>query len=229
MSKIKPLSRLVILAVVLFSMLGIIMPVFGGTGSIRIDPPLPQVQSSPATFSIWVEGGSTAYDPHIFLVQTKTSYESFSTAVVVSWDDGMGGEESVNIPYGSWITPGILNKLPPGTSSGAGYTVASLKSHLGETEEEIYWVFVPILGSRELEADNVDEEFITVTLPATSNPYMMVYILGKSTQDGVEYDYDMRVPPTIPGGFLIPEVPYGTIATLITMLGAFYVFYAKRG
>lgn len=28
---------------------------------------------------------------------------------------------------------------------------------------------------------------------------------------------------------VIPEVPYGTIATLITMLGAFYVFYAKRG
>ena len=28
---------------------------------------------------------------------------------------------------------------------------------------------------------------------------------------------------------VIPEVPYGTIATLTTMLGALYVFYTKRG
>jgi len=223
--KIKPLSRIVILEIVLLFTLGLIMPVFAGTGSIRIDPAIPRVVSSPATFTIWVEGGSTAYDPHVFLVMTQTSYDSFSGDVTVAWVDGVAGQ--VDLTKGvDWTMATGSSKLPPGTSSGAGYNIATLKSHLSGTTEDIWWAFAPILENP-LDGTN---KTITVTLSATS-PHMIVYIMGKSSDDGDLYDveYDMRVPPTIPGGFLIPEVPYGTIATLITMLGAFYVFYAKRG
>ena len=224
MIKIKPLSRIVMLEIVLIFTLGLIMPVFGGTGSIRIDPAIPRVVSSPATFTIWVQGGATAYDPHIFLVMTQTSYDSFSGDVTVAWVDGVAGQ--VDLTKGvDWTKATGSSKLPPGTTPGAGYNIATLKSHLSGTTEDIWWAFAPILENP-LSANKT----ITVTLSATS-PHMIVYIMGKSSDDGELYDveYDMRVPPTIPGGFVIPEVPYGTIATLITMLGAFYVFYAKRG
>lgn len=213
------------LQIVLLSAIILIVPVFGGTGLIRIDPAIPRVISSPADFTIWVQGGDTAYNPHIFLVMTQTSYNSFSGDVKVAWVDGVAGY--VNLSKGvDWTKASGSSKLPPGTTTGAGYNIATLKSHLSGTTEDIWWAFAPILENP-LDGTN---KTITITFPATS-PHMIVYILGKSENSDifdVEYEFDMKVPPTIPGGFLIPEVPYGTIATLITMLGAFYVFYTKR-
>jgi len=208
---------------VLLSALILIAPVFGGTGSIRIDPAMPQVVSSPATFTIWVQGGATAHDPHIFLVMTQTAYDSFSGDVTVSWVDGVAGH--VDFTKGvNWTKAEGSSKLPPGTTPGAAYNIATLKSHLSGTTEDIWWAFGPILENP-LDGTN---KTITITYPAT-NPHMIVYVMGKSTENGDIYDvlYDMKVPPTIPGLFF-PEVPYGTIATLLTMLGAFYVFYVKR-
>lgn len=218
--------RITLIQIVLLSAIVSISTVFGeGTGLIRIDPAIPRVVSSPAEFTIWVQNGETAYDPHIFLVMTQTSYDSFSGNVRVSWVDGVVAGYVDLWKEVDWTMASGSDKLPPGTTPGAGYTIASLKSHLSETTEDIWWAFAPILENP-LDGTN---KTITITFPATS-PHMIVYILGRSTENGDLYDteYDMKVPPTIPGGFLIPEVPYGTIATLITMLGAFYVFYAKR-
>jgi hypothetical protein len=184
------------------------LPVFAGTGGIRIDPPLPEGTTSPAVFKIWVQGKSTANDIHIFLVMTEASYEAFSGNVEVTWEGG-----SATIPKGDDWTKETVNsvKVPPETTNGAGYTVASLKDHL-DTIGPIYWAFADLwddgLGS--------SEETITVTLPST-DPNMLVYILGKS---GKSPKFDMRVPPTIPG-FVVPEVPLGTAATILAMAAAF--------
>ena len=51
---------------------------------------------------------------------------------------------------------------------------------------------------------------------------MLVYILGKSSDsESLGELYDMRVPPTIPG-FVVPEIPLGTISAIATMMGALY-------
>ena len=219
MSTSKNPPRIILLQIVLLSALIVITPVFGaGTGLIRIAPETPIVLSSPITFTIWVEGDKIAYDPHIFLVITQTSHGSLSDDVVVAWEDSGGG--SVSIATGDWDPPGSYPKLPPGTSSGAGYTIDCLKSHL-VTKEDIMWAFVPILeGPLGTAVD------ITVTFPTGSNPHAMVYILGKSEANG-EFDYDMRVPPTEGIRLLVPEVPYGTIAAMASMLVAL-ILYIKR-
>jgi len=185
-----------------------VVMVYAGTGSIRIDPPLPGGETSPAIFELWVQGGHTVTDTHILLVMTDLSYAGLDDVVVV-WDGG-----SITIPKGDDWTKETSNgvKVPPGTSSGAGYTVASLKDHLG-TSDPIWWAFVDVLDGN-LGAEN---KTITVTLTST-DPEMLVYILGKSDGETV---YDERVPPTIPG-FVVPEVPIGTITTMIAMMGALY-------
>ena len=118
MSTLKNPSRTILLKIVLLSALIVITPAFGGTGSIRIDPAMPQVVYSPATFTIWVEGGGTAHDPHIFLVMTQTSYDSFSGDVTVSWVDGVA--DHVDLTKGvDWEMASGPDKLPPGTTPGA--------------------------------------------------------------------------------------------------------------
>lgn len=199
-------SIVVLLSIVILASLTL-TPVFAGTGGIRIDPPLPEGSESPAVFEIWVQGKTLATDLHIFLVMTESCYEAFSGSVEVSWDGG-----SIPIPKGAAWTKETDNsvKVPDGTTSGAGYTVASLKDHL-ETFEPIYWAFEPILG----DPLGKIKETITVTLPS-EDPDMLVYILGKS---GASEFFDMRVPPTIPG-FVIPEIPFGTAATILAMVAA---------
>jgi len=185
--------------------------VYAGTGSIRIDPPLPDGRMSPAEFEIWVQGKSEANEPHILLVITESCYQGLSEVEdVVSWN---GDSESVTIPKNGWTKETVNNvKVPPGTTSGAGYTVASLKDHLG-TDGPIYYAFVPLwdgsLGSTKIP--------IKVTLHS-SDPKMLVYILGICGDGEL---YDMRVPPTIPG-FVVPEVPYGAITSMLAMMGALY-------
>jgi len=192
--------------------------VYAGTGGIRIDPPLPTGTESPASFNIWVQGKDEANDPHILLVITESCYQGLSDIedVVVSWPT----LQSVNIVKPTDWTMETVNsvKVPPGTTSGAGYTVASLKDHL-DTTGPIYYAIKPILG----EALGKDPVPIGVTCPS-SDPKMLVYVLGKSesTEAGGETTlFDMKVPPTIPG-FVVPEIPLGTISALATMMGALY-------
>lgn len=214
-----------IVQVLLFSVTLLIPIAFGGTGSIRIDPAMPEVTVSPATFSIWVQGGSIAYHPQILMVMTDACHDSLSSIidVTVDWDGGSGA-----VSYGMWTSENDNSKkIPPPpveTTSGTGYTVASLKSHL-YTTDQIWWAMIPILEGP-LTATEQDQVYITITLPASS-PHMMIYILGKST-DGTPFDmpFDMRIPPTIPG-LMVPEIPFGTIAVLGSMIMAL-IIYVKR-
>jgi len=162
------------------------------TGTIRIDPPLPVMLSSPASFEVWVQPSAVpTTSPYIFLVMTKSCYDGLTGDVEVGWTGG-----SVTINTADWTEETIDGKkVPPGTTNGAGYTVASLKDHLGTTEP-IYWAFEPFLS----EPITQTPQSFTVTLPSTA-PRMLVYALGKT--DGSEL-FNNRVPPTIPG-FVIPE------------------------
>jgi len=160
------------------------------TGTIRIDPPLPTMVSSPAIFDVWVQpSADPTTDPHIFLVMTESCYLALTGKVKVEWSGGF-----VEITLWSKETVNSV-KVPPGTTPGAGYTVASLKDHLGTTEP-IYWAFVPFLSGPITQSP----QSFTVTLPSTA-PKMLVYALGKT---GVSLLFNNRVPPTIPG-FVIPE------------------------
>ncbi len=192
------------------------IPVFAGTGSIRIDPPLPDMSASPADFDIWAQSG-VANDPHIFLVITQACFEELTGDTTVSWNEGLS---FITIDEFDWNGPESNNgdKLPPGASNGAGYTVASLQDHI-DTDDPIYWVFRSILDGAQL--TSLHEE-ITVAL-SSDDPEMLVYILGKSPESEV---YDMGVPPTIPG-FVVPEIPFGTIMGLASMIAALAI-YAKR-
>jgi hypothetical protein len=202
--------------VAIMTLLAISVPVFagGGTGSLRIDPPLPAMTESPAEFEIWAQNGE-AEVVYIFLVMTQASYDGFTGSVVIDYDDG-----PTTIPKGPAWTMETVNsvKVPPGTTTGAGYTVASLKDHLN-TDGPIWWAL------EELNIDELedDKETITVTLPST-DPEMLVYIMGKSDDACL---IDMRVPPTIPG-FVVPEIPLGTIMGLATMLAALAIFAKKQ-
>jgi len=67
----------------------------------------------------------------------------------------------------------------------------------------------------------------TVTLPST-DARMLVYVLGKTEESDGEFDNFIRkVPPTNPG-FVIPEVPFGTIAIFLAMLGALGIIAIKK-
>lgn len=195
---------------ILISVSLLTIPVFAGTGSLRIDPPLPEGSGSPATFAVWVQPPKDANDPHIFLVITESCYSSLTGDVEVKWDGSI-----TPIAETDWNGPENDNsdKLPPGTTNGAGYTVASLKDHLN-TDGPIYWYFVGILNGEAIEVGDFYE--ITVDLPSAA-PEMLVYILGKSKNP--TGPFDMRVPPTIPG-FMVPELPLGTITGLVSMIGA---------
>ncbi len=203
---------------IIMTILSLSIPVLGGTGSIRIDPPLPEMSTSPADFEIWVQSG-VADDPHIFLVITEACYNGLTGDTTVSWSSGGGGSLTINTPAG-WTGPELNNsvKLPPGLTPGAGIPVASLKDHL-DTDGPIYWANGSILGGAQLTSEN---KTITVTL-SSDDPEMLVYIVGKSPGSDI---FDMIVPPTIPG-FVIPEIPFGTIMVLASMIAALAI-YAKK-
>ena len=193
-----------------------IVSVFAGTGSLRIDPPLPYMNESPAEFDIWVQGVDTAYEPIILLVMTDSCMDGLSEDPMVKWNDGAG-----SVTLDSWTeetTNGV--KVPPGASNGAAYTVASLQDHL-DTSESIHWATAPILDGPIVPGETYK---ITVYMDS-DDPKMLVYVLGKS--EGSEV-YDMSVPPTIPG-FIVPEVPIGTILALVTMVGTAAIFKYKKG
>jgi hypothetical protein len=181
---------------------------YAGTGSIRIDPPLPYMSESPAEFEIWVQGTTTANDPHILLVIPESC---LGCDVEIEWTGG-------SITITDWDAP-TAKKVPPDASHGAGYTVASLKDHL-ETSEDIWYAFEPILGEPLVPGETY---YITITM-SCEDPKMLVYIMGKS---GCSSKFDMCVPPTIPG-FVIPEVPMGTLMALASMIGTVGIYKLRR-
>ena len=185
------------------------------TGVIRIDPPLPYMTESPADFTIWVQGQTTACNPIILLVMTDSCYQGLSGPVTVEWEGGGP------IAIGPWTESTTEDKIPDFASEGAAYTVASLKSHL-ETSGSIWYAWAPILGGEDIDPGETFE--ITVTM-MSDDPNMLVYIMGESDcGSGV---YDMAVPPTIPG-FVVPEVPIGTLLSIFTMLGSASLYKLRR-
>lgn len=190
------------------------------TSNLRISPALPAMVSSPADFETWAQSGS-ASDPHIFLVITRACYDGLTGNVAVKWAGG-----SVMIQTVDWTqeTDGG-NKVPPGATNGAGYTVSSLKSHL-TTADSIYWAFKPFLGGQTLTQTHAS---FNVTLPST-NPKMLVYVLGKSGSPDAGASaasdlFDERVPPTIPG-FVVPEL--GPVLLASSSFAALGLYAVKR-
>jgi hypothetical protein len=186
----------------------------GGVGSLRIDPPLPIKTATPAVFEIWHQS-SIAYDPHIFLVIPESCFLALTGDTVVSWT---GVSSPVTIEIGDWLGPYDDNSagLPP-TASPA-YNVATLQSKF-PTNDPVYYIFEPILEG----PLTTTKETITVTLQS-DDPEMLAYILGKQTVESEVFD--TRVPPTIPG-FVIPELPLGTLMGLASMLAALVLIIKK--
>ena len=195
-----------------------------GTGTIRIDPALPVMSGTTANFEIWVQpGGDPTAEPHIFLVMTESSYTDLTGPVTVEWTgDGIADLIIPKAIFGSNMETINGKKVPPSTTPGAGYTVASLKDHLGTTGP-IYWAFASILDSADLTTSHVT---ITVKLPSDS-PRMLVYILGKTSNPHPSNLFNNKVPPTIPG-LVVPETPWGTITALVSTLAALALFTVKR-
>lgn len=211
--------KLIPLGVMVIALTIFIGPVLAAT--IRIEPHgsyygLPIMLSSPATFNVAVVGGADnpTTDPHIFLVMTNTSYNSLTGDVVVDW---IGGSPTT-VTMTPWTKETDNSvKVPPGTDSGTGYTVALLRSHLNTTEP-IYWAFEPFLGGMDITETPIE---FTVTLPATE-PRMAVYALGKT---GDSEQFNNRNPPTQPG-FIVPEL--GTALLAAASFGALALFALKR-
>jgi hypothetical protein len=172
---------------------------------------------SPATFTVYIQSGDAATDPHIFLVMTEDSFNGLTGAVTVDWPGG--ATPDLTIAAVDWtFEDDPSDKIPLGTDPGTGYTVASLQSHLGTTDG-IYWVFKPFLSG----PITTTPQSFTVVLPST-DPRMLVYALGKSGETTL---FNNRVPPTIPG-FVVPE------ATPLILMGisfgavALYAFKRKN-
>jgi hypothetical protein len=188
---------------------------YAGTGGIRIDPhssyyPQPISLTSPATFNVSTTNGNS-YDPHLLLVMTDAAYQGLSGNVVVNWTGG-----SISIPKGSFIIASG-QKIPPGTTNGADYTVASLRDHIGSTGT-LWYAFEPILNGPLSESGDL----FTITLTST-NLRMLVYVLGKSSLTATLFD--MKVPPTQPG-LVVPEP--SILLAIVGSFGALALYAVKR-
>jgi len=229
-----------ILIPIMMLILSFASPAFActGTGQIRINPALPLTLKSPATFTVSVTTGES-YSPHLFLVITTACYNGLKGNVVVTWKGG-----SVTF-LKSDFAPDNKNgdKIPPGTTSGASYTVGSLKSLLN-VANTVYWAFKPFVSGPLTK----NPQSFTITFTSTS-PKMLVYALGKSCPDKSSFCnyfgdscfgngcfnicfnkcsetslFDMKVPNSVPG-FVLPEA-----APILLSAGCFAAlgFYAVK-
>jgi hypothetical protein len=204
----------IIISLVIMAFLALTVSPVLAEGLIRISPHgsyygEPVMLTSPATFNVYIQSGPDATDPHIFLVMTEACYNGLTDDVEVNWTKN----DVITITAWNKETDNSV-KVPPGTTNGVGYTVASLKDHLGTTEP-IYWAFAAFLDGPITETPVP----FTVTLPST-DARMLVYALGRSS-DSL---FDNRVPPTQPG-FVVPE-----LIPILLMLASFVAFalYAVR-
>ena len=197
--------------------------VIAGTGSLRIDPQWPTMVESPAQFQVWCQSG-TSYDVEILLIITESCYESLPTTSSVVIANSGSNVIFDKIDFKGVSGMGGVYVPPSGTTTGARYTVASLKDHLDEglsealeSEDTIYWAMKPIFGS----LDDQKED-ITITLNSDS-PRMLVYLLGKSA-DGAAL-FDMALPPT-PAGFVVPEL--GTLILAGSSFGGLALYGLRK-
>ena len=200
------------------SLLAIATSTVLGEGTIRINPTNPIMVGTEQTFTVWIQNGE-ATDPYIFLVMTDACHSSL-VSVDVDWTGDSAAELTLgpgDFTEETEHTEGI--KRPTGTTSGAGYTVASLMDHLGTTNP-IWWAFEPFLDGS---ITGTPTPF-NVTIES-DDPRMLVYALGKSSGSGL---FDLFVPPTIPG-FMVPEpATIAAIATSMLALAAFAFFRKRR-
>jgi len=205
--------------------------VMAQTGGLRISPALPIMVESPATFTVWAQSADS-YDVNVLLVVTEECYDGMPDhpAVVVAVDYDTTPLEFTKNDFIGVTGMGNVKVPPSGTTMGANYTAAALKDHLDyglseplESDDTIYWAMGP-LADPDFDPLTSDPKEITVTLDS-SDPRMLVYLLGKSVNDADLFD--MRVPPTIPG-FLIPEVAIGSIMAVAAMFTALGLFAYKK-
>jgi hypothetical protein len=222
-----------ILVLVIMTAVAVVPFASGQTGGLRISPAWSTMVSSPANFTVWAQSADS-YDVNVLLVTTEECYNQFadapSTVATVDYPDG---------GFAVGFTKNAFNaatnnseKVPPGATSGAGYTVASLKDHLDYnlstplgSGDTIYWA-IALLDDPDFDPLTTSPVNITVSEEGCSNPRMLVYLLGKS-EDGADL-FDMRIPPT-EAGFVVPEIPVGSIAAAAAMFTALGLFaYKKR-
>ena len=222
------MKKLILMAIALSLLVITTSSVLGAT--IRIDPALPAMVGTTADFevSVTTQSDDPTTDPHIFLVMTDACHAGLTGDVTVEWG-------STTIAITVWHeetehTNGI--KVPPGTTEGAAYTVASLMDHLG-TLEPIWWAFESFLGGPITQTPQT----FTVTLPST-HARMLVYAIGKSLCGHICEDpcgdpcpdlccwlFNNKVPPTIPG-FVVPELGPALLAA--ASFSALALYTVKR-
>jgi hypothetical protein len=221
---IKSKISMAIISVLVLSF--VVVPAFADT--IRISPNGDYwgsiMLASPATFYANVTGsnGAGTHDVNLLLVIPKSCYDALTDTVTVSWAAGsntltLGGwtAGSVDVTWTGAVSDNGV-KLPPTALNG--YTVASLKDHL-DTDEAIYWAFVPILdGAILMDDDGIP---FTVTLPS-DEPKMGLWLIGQNPDSN---EFDNQTPTTQPG-FVIPEL--STIFLATSSLIAFALFVQLR-
>ena len=202
------MNKKVLLVVLMLLMLSTTTVYAANLATIRIDPNWEDddpiiLESGSAELEIYVTEHPVSYG-RLFLVISEDCYNGLTGDVAVDWDGDVG--------LTAW-TPADSGKVPDVYEV---YTVASLRDHLGVPEDEtIYWALTEVSHPIGETPDT-----FTVTLPSSS-PRMLIYAIGGNSP------YDNRVPQTRPG-FVVPEVPIGTLLSLATMLGSMVVMKRRK-
>jgi hypothetical protein len=184
-------------------------PVYAG-GTIRIDPCLPAMVSSPATFAI-SDVSKVDYVPQILLVMTVASYNGLSGDVLVTWTGGSITFHELDFELAEFGGP----KIP--FADEPVYTVASCADHLGVSGNDVYYAYAPFLDN------NIDSTPQSFTITASSTALrMLVYAIAREGSETGAFSF---VPPTQPG-FVVPEL--ATILLSLAPFGAFGLYMYKR-
>lgn len=144
---------------------------------------------------------------------TEENGGTAGTANVAQWrgpipNDGSPSADGIRIPEGNYILPLEFKQA---------YTGASLQSHLGTGSEPIYYAWVPTTMV-------LDDEQVTITVNMpTSNPKVLVYIVGQSSSAAAN-ELDVYVPPTNAGFFVVPEYFLGGLVAIGACFAAFVAF-----
>ncbi|MFC1802860.1 hypothetical protein ACFL0D_02715 [Thermoproteota archaeon] len=201
-------TRLTIVALTLIILSTVTVSAAPKRGTIRIDPNWEDddpviLEGGSAEFEIYVTEHAVSH-AKLFLVMSQACNDGLTGDVEVDWNGLVGVSE--------W-SPASSGKIP---DEYAVYTVASLRDHLGvPSDETIYWA----LTETERPIDETPDTF-TVSLPSNS-PRMLIYAIGGNSP------FDNKVPPTRPG-FVIPELPLGTLSSIATMIGSYVLLRRKK-
>lgn len=182
------------------------------TGSdLRVLPSMVIRFQTPVYFSVQTVGDDPlAYNPMIFLVMTKDSYDAL-TGVEVSW----AGDSAIFTKLSFHEENDGSVQLPPEASSETQYLVSSLREKLG-TSGPIYWTTGPFLG--DVITPSPKEFIVTVH---SSKPNMLVYVYGKSSGSVTNYDMRSVILESKAPSFHVPEPAtiLGIGASITALLG----------